>query len=227
MKVGTDGVLLGAWSRILPSDIRALDIGCGTGLIALMLAQRSEKNGLHIDAVEIDEASAEEAAANVQGSPWPGRVSVICDSVQDFSARTAARYDLIVSNPPFFSGSLLAPDPARAAARHAVSLTLDELLVSTNALLSLHGRFCVVIPSLDVTRFLETAARHGLTPGRITDVYPKPRVPAKRCLIELRRSENPLAPGEPLRDEITIELSSRHDYSPEYISLTSDFYLKF
>lgn len=227
MKVGTDGVLLGAWCRILPADTRALDIGCGTGLIALMLAQRGEKNGLHIDAVEIDEPSAEEAAANVQESPWPGRVSVIRDSVQDFSVRTAARYDLIVSNPPFFSGSLLAPDPARAAARHAVSLTCDELLASANALLSPSGRFCVVIPSLDVTRFLETSARHGLKPGRITDICPKPQAPAKRCLIELLRCENPLAPGEPLRDDITIELSSRHDYSPQYTELTSDFYLKF
>ncbi len=225
MKVGTDGVLLGAWCGVSASDRRALDIGTGTGLIALMLAQRGEHNPLTVDAVEIDADSAAEAKANIAASPWPDSVVVHACPVQHFAAATDRSYDLIVSNPPFFSDSLLPPDSARTAARHTVSLGYADLLRTASSLLAEDGRFCVVIPYEHLNGFLELSERQNLMASRLARVIPKPGAPPKRALIELvRRNQAPTAPHE---DELPVELGGRHEYSPEYVALTADFYLKF
>lgn len=225
MKVGTDGVLLGAWSVVRPSDRCALDIGAGTGLISLMLAQRGELMPLHVDAVEIDQAAYLDIEDNIAAFPLPDRITAINDSLQNFSAETINRYDVIVCNPPFFVDSLHTPDASRTVARHAVSLNYSELLGLSVKLLSPDGRLSVIIPYQQCDGFIETASGFGLSAIRLTHVYPKLGVPPKRSLIELCRHYEGHCP--PLPDSITIELSDRHDYSPEYISLTSDFYLNF
>lgn len=225
MKVGTDGVLLGAWCDIHTTDRTALDIGAGTGLISLMLAQRGEDNPLRVDAVEIDEPGADEARKNVASSPWRDKVTVINESLQDFAARTGRRYDIIVSNPPFFVDSLLPPDAARTSARHTVSLSYEELISAAAGLLNDSGRFCAVIPCDMKDAFVHRASGHGLVLRRTTSVIPKSGAVPKRALLEFVHER--YAPQTPLYGELTIELSGRHDYSPEYKVLTADFYLKF
>lgn len=237
MKVGTDGVLLGAWCGIDDADRNALDIGTGTGLIALMLAQRSEHNPLRVDAVEIDAGSASEAAANVARSPWPDRICVSHCSVQDFAGAyspitsvgfspvAGKRYDLVVSNPPYFSDSLLPPDPSRTAARHSVSLSYKELLGAASGLLSEKGRFCVIIPHEQHDGFLQLASSCDLLPDRLTAVISKPGSKPKRAMMELVR--RPYAHVSPYEDELLIESAEAGCYAAEYMSLTSDFYLKF
>lgn len=224
MKVGTDGVLLGAWCGVHESDRYALDIGTGTGLIALMLAQRGEHHPLKVDAVEIDADSAAEAAANVACSPWPDRICVSHCSVQDFAV-TDKRYDIIVSNPPYFSDSLLPPDSSRTAARHSVSLSYKELLGAASGLLSEKGRFCVIIPHEHQDGFLQLASSFNLLPGRLTAVISKPGSKPKRALIELVC--RPYAHVSPYEDKLQIESAEAGCYTAEYMSLTSDFYLKF
>lgn len=265
MKVGTDGVLLGAWCGLRDTDRYALDIGTGTGLIALMLAQRGEPNPLLVDAVEIDAASADEATENAAASPWADRIRIVNRPLQEFvsdrnaplAARTQATpdakdtpvaavpdvvtaampdtvptdrqgnarlYDLIVSNPPFFSGSLLPPDAARSAARHTVSLSYGELICSAARLLADNGRFCVIIPYEHSADFLAASREYGFSAERVTNVIPKPGAQPKRSLIQLLKGRCLSAAQV---DELLIELGERHEYSPEYKALTSDFYLKF
>lgn len=257
MKVGTDGVLLGAWCGLRDTDRYALDIGTGTGLIALMLAQRGEPNPLLVDAVEIDADSADEATENAAASPWAVRIRIVNLPLQEFvsdrNAPLTARvqavpdpkytlaaaipgagptdrpgnarpYDLIVSNPPFFSGSLLPPDAARSAARHTVSLSYGELICSAAHLLADNGRFCVIIPYEHSEDFLAVSVEYGFSAERITSVISKPGAVPKRSLMQLLKGRNF---SNPHKDELLIELGGRHEYSPEYKALTSDFYLKF
>lgn len=225
MKVGTDGVLLGAWCGVDANDRTALDIGTGTGLVALMVAQRGEDNPLAVDAVEIDAPTAEEARVNVGNSPWHDSVTVHAVSVQDFARTADRRYDLIVSNPPFFSDSLLPPDGARTAARHTVSLDYDGLVRVAAELLAERGRLCVVIPHEHAAGFRIMAQSCGMGLRRLTAVIPKPGVLPKRALMEFVRE--PYVPLVPHEEELLIELGSRHEYSDAYKELTRGFYLKF
>ena len=130
MKVGTDGVLLGAWVSLRPSDCRLLDVGTGTGVIALMLAQRAPQ--AEVTAIDIDEACAVQARGNADRSAWRARITVCCAPVQDY--RTGLPFDLLVSNPPYYDRSLLPPDAGRTTARHAVSLDSAGLLAAADRL---------------------------------------------------------------------------------------------
>lgn len=218
MKVGTDGVLLGAWAGVRPSDRRMLDIGTGTGLIALMLAQRAPEAS--VTGVDIDDVA--QARENGDASPWGDRVVFERCPVQEF--RVPEPFDLIVSNPPFFVDSLTCPDEGRTAARHAVHLPFDELRDAVLRLMALAGRFAVILPTTEAERFLAVCAgRLALT--RRTDVRTTPRHPAKRALMEFSRMG--VADAAPEISELTVGTGRHECYTPEYRALTRDFYLKF
>jgi len=219
MKVGMDGVLLGAWADVSKSD-RILDIGTGTGLIALMLAQKN--SSAHIDAIEIDHEAFDEAVQNIQQSAWCDRIQVECCPFQVYAKQTSRKYDLIVSNPPFFSNSLKAPNYNRAQARHSDSLPLEELISEAVKILSEKGRIVLVLPIESLTDIEKLANLNSLFISRLCRVKPNPQKPVFRILIELTREECFFQ-----EENLMIEFEKHHDYTPEYMALTKDFYLKF
>lgn len=240
MKVGTDGVLLGAWCDV-EGVRRVLDVGTGTGLIALMVAQRDTE--AVIDAVEIDADACAEARENFEASPWNGRLRVIhgdfldiaaeasCGSSRDsdelggsrYGHNVVGAYDLIVSNPPYFTEDTTSDDHRRATARHtSVALTYSALIASACPLLADRGRICLISPVEREAEILSAATECGLCVSRRLTVYPKPGAAPKRMLWELGRGGD----FEPRESELTIETLVHNDYTPDYIALTRDFYLK-
>ena len=217
MKVGTDGVLLGAWTPV-KSSVRILDIGTGTGLVALMLAQRSTAS---ITALEIDEVAAAQATENINRSPWKNRIEVIQQDFKHYSSKNGiSKFDTIVSNPPYFNASSKCSDEQRNKARHNDSLTYEELLAGVSGLLSQEGAFTIVIP-MDVGEQIKTLAhKYGLYPSRQLFIITKPGGTPKRTLISFRFTKQTCETEELLTE------TSRHQYSEKYIELTQDFYLK-
>ena len=223
MKVGTDGVLLGAWAGVRPADRRILDVGTGTGLIALMMAQRAPE--ALITGVDVEEVS--QARENAAASPWGGRVVFEQCPVQEFAPDE--RFDLILSNPPFFVDSLTCPDEGRTTARHAVRLPFDQLRDAVVRLLAAEGRFAVILPTDEARRFADVC-RGFLALTRSTGVRTTPRRPVKRLLMEFAhenacsglRSDSP-----PVCSELVVGTGEHEQYTPEYRALTRDFYLKF
>lgn len=224
MKVGTDGVMLGSWCDLGGMPQRVLDIGTGTGLLALMVAQRSEEWECGIDAVEIDGGSYAQACENFAASPWRNRIAAYNEPIQRFAQRIRTPYDLIVSNPPYFENSLHCPDGSRTAARHADSLSRQELIECVSACLSDGGLFSVIIPHVQTSRFCEIAERHRLYLNKWTEVSPNTQSPPHRSMLCFGRSEAEVAV---IPDRICVESGGRHIYSSEYIELTKEFYLKF
>lgn len=220
MKVGTDGVLLGAWTGLRTTDRRLLDIGTGTGVIALMLAQRAPE--AHVTGIDIADTS--QARENADASPWGARLTFATCPAQAFES--PAPFDLIVSNPPFFDDSLLCPDAGRSAARHTVTLTFDALCDAVVRLLAPTGRFAVVLPCSEVARLLR-AAGGRLAVVRRTEVRTTPRHPARRTLLELMPTAAVGPAAHPVCDELVIGTGEHECYTPEYRALTRDFYLKF
>ncbi len=225
MKVGTDGVLLGAWADLESEAGRArkqqkrrslLDVGTGTGVIALMAAQRCE--AAIVDAVEIDPAAAQQAAENARNSPWADRIHIHNVAVQNFEG---GPYDRILSNPPFFVDSLKAPDASRTVARHADTLSFADLAAAVDRLLAPDGTFSVVYPTDEAIVFQCVAEQNGLFLNRRLRVRGTPKGAFKRTLMEFSRRENSIGDGE-----LTIE-NAPLEYTEEYIRLTRDFYLKF
>lgn len=217
MKVGTDGVLLGAWAESGTAH-RILDVGTGSGLIALMLAQRSEAS---IDAIDISPEACEQALYNVNASHFKDRISVLHQDIQTF--QTSDKYDLICCNPPFFSQSLKGPDASRNLARHNDSLPVESLINKSAALLNRNGKLAVIIPSDSQTFFHHTALENGLILIRRTTVKPTPASRPKRVLLEYSLTD--VKNDQCVESELIIELE-RHIYSSDYIRLTRDFYLK-
>ena len=211
MKVGTDGVLLGAWTSV-ESAHRILDIGTGTGLVALMLAQRSLPDA-NIVALEIDEAAVGQARENVIRSPWKERVEVVQADFRKY--RSSDKFDVIVSNPPYFVDSLECPDRQRTAARHNNSLSYEDLLEGVSGLLTENGFFTVVIPA-DVKKIASIKKLYAV---RQLNVITKPGGIPKRVLITFSFSNQ-----ECIVEELLTELA-RHQYSEEYMTLTRDYYL--
>ena len=217
MKVGTDGVLLGAWCDVYDAS-SILDIGSGTGLIALMCAQRSNA---HITAIEIDETAAKEAKENFANSPWDARIEQITADFSLYYKVAEMKFDHIISNPPFFNAGLTSPETQRATARHAtVSLSFETLLQGCFSLITENGRISIIIP-YDCSQTIENiVAGLNLFISRKTIVYPNPGAEPKRILWEFSGNPQLLS-----TTELTIE-KERHIYTDEYISLTKDFYLK-
>lgn len=215
MKVGTDGVLLGAWVNI-DSVKRILDVGTGTGVIALMLAQRS--NAV-IHAIEVDKRAADQAETNVENSPWSDRVKVLQQSYQDFQYK-AKQYDLIVSNPPFFTDSLLPDGESRSIARHNLTLKIEDLVKGAAEQLTSNGKLAIIYPFREFYQVVEYALKKSMYLIRRTDVFPTPDKPVKRVLAEFSFQHKPIE-----YNELIIEEQGRHRYSHGYKSLTTDFYL--
>ena len=218
MKVGTDGVLLGAWADVEGAE-NILDIGAGTGLIAIMLAQRAED--AQIDAVEIDNHACDQAGINMKASPWSNRLNNIESSIQDFAKLSNKEYDLIVSNPPFFTGGTLSDQNDRNNVRHTVKLPNGDLLSSVRRLLKKEGRFCVILPLIEGLRFKELAQNYNFHCTKITEVKPKHDKSVERLLLQFEQTAKPV-----VKDELVIQFEKRNDFTAKYIELTKDFYLK-
>lgn len=226
MKVGTDGVLLGAWCPLATAtsegEYKVLDIGTGSGLIALMLAQRAtsiDDTPIVIDTIDIDAGAAEQAKFNFEQSPWSKLLRIYQSSLQEWQSEE--EYDLIVSNPPYFQSSLKNPDAQRATARHTDSLSYSELIKHSGRLLKNNGMLALVLPIEAEEDILSLAAAAGLLPSHITYVHTKPGKPAKRILIALRKGD---ANGNMESKHFYIE-SEDSPRSEEYRKLTEDFYL--
>lgn len=219
MKIGTDGVLLGAWTPISNNPFSILDIGAGTGIIALMLAQRS--NAEQIDALEIDEDAYEQATDNFENSSWSDRLFCYHAGLDEFVEEPEDEYDIIVSNPPFYTEDYKTENEQRDLARFADAMPFDELIEAADLLLSENGIFSVIIPYKEEGNFIALANEYQLYPLKITRVKGTPTTEIKRSLLAFTRKET----IDYTVDELIIE-TERHIYTPEYIALTKDFYLK-
>jgi len=217
MKVGTDGVILGAWTSV-DNASRILDVGTGTGLIGLMLAQRSNAA---IDAVEIDEDAYYEAKFNFEQSSWKDRLRIFHSDFNIFSKEHEQSYDLIVCNPPFFMDSLKTSDPQLAVARHNGSMTFDQLIRGSVKLLKDTGRLSVIIPSESFDEFRETARLGGFYLHQQCKVISKPGKPAVRVLLEFS-----LFKGYTESSEILIK-DDQGQFTHQFKKLTCSFYLNF
>lgn len=217
MKVGTDGVLLGAWTD---PDVAGsiLDVGTGTGLIAIMLAQRSSA---FIHGVEIEESAFRQANENAGLCPWNSRLSFFNDSFQHFARSTQHCYDLIVSNPPYFRNSLKPPAPGRQLARHEEKLSHESLFFYAASLLTASGRFCLIIPFGETENINRLALCNELYLRKQTLVRSYPGKQPSRCLVEF--SKMPVRQQDV--NEIVIRKGAGADYSTEYKTLTSAYYL--
>lgn len=218
MKIGTDSVLLGAWtgSKSDPSSI--LDIGAGTGILSLMLAQKSPAEV--IDAIEIDDAAYEQCVENFEQSPWGDRLFCYHASLEEFVEEIEEKYDLIISNPPFYKDTYKSDNDQRDLARFSDAMPFRHLVESVSKLLSKNGFFSVVIPFSEEKDFMVLASKEHLFPNRILRVKGSPSSGIKRSLIEFSFQETTAE-----IQELIIE-TSRHQYTEDYVKLTKEFYLK-
>jgi len=219
MKIGTDGVLLGAWVPIDTRPNSILDIGTGTGIIALMLAQRCDAQ--QIDALEIDENAYEQAVDNFESSPWSDRLFCFHAGLDEFVEEPEDEYDLIVSNPPFYVEDYRSDNAQRDLARFQEAMPFEDLVEAAALLLSENGVFAVIIPFKEEEKFLELAKEYELFPIKITRVKGTHETQIVRSLLAFRRYEMAVLTA----DELVIEIN-RHEYTYDYIALTKDFYLK-
>lgn len=217
MKVGTDGVLLGAWAQVA-ENAHILDIGTGTGLVALMLAQRYPN--ATITAVEIAPEAAQQATENVENSPFSERIKVLCADARMLS--DDEKFDGIVCNPPYFDETLKSPDSARTTARHNDLLTPQDLLQISTKLLKINGSLQLILPTATAKRFVDLAKAGAFALERATHIFPTPQSAEKRTLLHFCRENR----AEFVENSLVVELE-RHSYSDEYKHLTHDFYLNF
>jgi tRNA1Val (adenine37-N6)-methyltransferase len=215
-KVGTDGVILGAEASV--SGVRKiLDVGAGTGLISIMLAQRSDAE---IDSIEPDEESYNELVENVRQCKWSSGIRCLNTDLQNHSP--GYRYDLIVSNPPYFRDSLINPDTRKSRSRHTYSLPPEVLLRGVGRLLEDDGRFEVIMPYAEGNEFIAEAVEFNLFCYKIMKIKPLPSSEIRRMVLGFSRKKQ-----KPVEKFLTIEHGKRHDFTEEYRNLTKDFYLKF
>ncbi|APZ46343.1 tRNA (adenine-N(6)-)-methyltransferase [Polaribacter reichenbachii] len=221
MKIGTDGVLLGAWCTVdfYPDSI--LDIGSGTGVVALMLAQRSD--AMTIDAVELDENAYEQSVENFEQSDWGDRLYCYNGTFQEFADEIAEEeetYDLVISNPPFYTDDFESQDKARNKARFTSALSFDDLIVGVVKILSKNGKFTTIIPYKEEKNFINLANEKGLFLNRVCQVQGNPTSEIKRSLLEFSFDDIDIK-----KEHLIIEIE-RHQYTEDYNNLTKDFYLK-
>ena len=218
-KVGTDGVLLGTWVAV-SNKKSILDIGSGSGLIPLVLAQRAKH--AKIIGVEIDEASFQESSQNVSKSAWADRVTLFHETIQAYSEKNDQKFDLIVSNPPYFINSTKSPKSKKNIARHTDKLPFSDLVRVSLKHLTPEGRFALVLPKDEGKIFIQLAKEHGLFLIRLTEVRSKKDKPIERFLMEFSLIARDLE-----KNELIIQFEKRNDYTPDYIKLTKDFYTIF
>lgn len=218
MKVNTDGILLGAWSQ-LNNATTILDIGSGTGLIALMLAQRACTKA-QIFGVEIEQAAAQQASFNASQSPWSINVQIINQDIQSFSLTHMAKFDLIVSNPPYFTNALKAPTKGRELARHNDGLSFEQLLHSASLLASNNAHFSLILPCDEAQRLLTISEKFGWNLKHLCLVSTVTGKAPSRSLIELVRAES----TTPKQTALTIR-DNTNKYTDEFIQLCKDYYL--
>lgn len=219
MKIGTDGVLLGSYA-VQYSFQYALDIGTGSGLIALMMAQAQA--GI-IHGVEIDPEAYQQACENVSASPWPSQIRLFEGGIQHFTPEGIPGYELIVCNPPYFRNSLLPDCNSRARARHTHSLQPHELFQQVQRLLAPCGYFLCIIPADERTTYTAEGMHHGLFIQKIIEIHPTPQKPPKRLVMVFCKEKQ----GMPTMEKLVIEQGERHDYTQAYKTLTGAFYLNF
>ena len=219
MKIGTDGVLLGSWVKpeIEPTNI--LDVGTGTGIISLMLAQRFAS--AEIEAIEIDPDAYEQAVSNFENSPWGDRMFCYHASFQEFFQEMNETYDLIISNPPFFSATQKSPDDQRNTARFEDALPFEHLFYGASKLLSENGTFALVVPFNQEEKIIEIAKQMHLLPVKITRVRGNAAAEIKRSLLEFQFT----SPERKTIDNVLILEKERHNYTDEYANMAKDFYL--
>jgi tRNA1Val (adenine37-N6)-methyltransferase len=223
MKVGTDGVLLGAWADVSNTKM-LLDIGTGTGVIAIMLAQRTlNTEGVKVHAVEIDPFAAFQAKENMEKCPFSERLGSVNDSIQSFAKSVSLQYDLIVSNPPFFTGGTFSSNQDKTNVRHTVKLPHGDLLQATRSLLAKDGKFCVILPLIEGLRFIDIAKTYGFYCTKKTEVFTLTDKAVERLLLQFE-SKN-----KEMETDVLIMLNSqkRNDYTEAYKELTKDFYTIF
>lgn len=213
MKVGTDGVLLGAWA--LPEGERILDVGTGTGVIALMLAQKNPK--YKIDAIDINIEAVKQADKNFIGSPWSENLSALHVDIRNY--KPGHKYDLIISNPPYFINSTPAPDSDRLKARHAVELSFEDLLMAADDLFNEQGKLSIILPYNEGLSFINLAEEKQFFPEYITEFHSRKNKPAERLLMTFSRNKLPLK-----KDKL-IHYSENNEWSEAYKTLTRDFYI--
>lgn len=218
MKIGTDSVLLGAWTSLNNNPFSVLDIGAGTGVLSLMIAQRS--NAQNIEALEIDTDAFEQCAENFENSSWADRLFCYHASLLEFVEEVEDEFDLIICNPPFYSEDYKTNNQARDLARFNDAMPFEHLIYAVANLLSENGVFSVVIPHKEEVRFIELASKVGLFFNRILHVKGTPDSQIKRSLIEFSFQKK-----ETKISTLVLE-NSRHNYTEDYINLTKGFYLK-
>jgi tRNA1Val (adenine37-N6)-methyltransferase len=218
MKIGTDSVLLGAWTSIEANPFSILDIGAGTGVLSLMLAQRCHAEV--IEAIEIDDNAYEQCVDNFEQSLWNDRLFCYHASLKELAEDIEDTFDLIICNPPFYAEDYKTENLQRDLARFQDAMPFEHLLESVVALLSEEGMFSVIIPFTEEDKFIDLASKIQLFPKRITHVKGTPSSEIKRSLIEFSflQTEREIS-------ELIIE-TARHTYTEDYINLTKDFYLK-
>ena len=218
MKIGTDGILIGAWTSI-QDQYSILDIGAGTGILALMLAQRSDAE--QIDALEIDEDAYEQCVENFENSPWADRLFSYHAALDEFVEEMKdEKYDLIISNPPFHSTGSSEDRSSREVARFQDALPFEELVWGVASLLSENGNFSLIIPKEEEENFIRLASEQKLFPNKITDVKGTSSSKVKRSLISFSFHRSEIKKSELILEE------SRHEYTPEYQKMVAPFYLK-
>lgn len=217
MKIGTDGVLLGAWTP-LPVSGNALDIGCGSGLVSMLIAQRNPL--LTITAVEIEPDAAAMAGNNIACSPFADRIEVICSDIRNYQKHKQHKFDLIVSNPPYFQTALKGKENNRNRARHDLTLNFDELSETVSLLLQETGVFALILPHASFDNFRNIAAGYGIFPSGITYVLHRPEAPYNRVLATFGKRSI-------VRPTVTslIIMDNDKEYSQQYLELVRDFYL--
>ncbi len=218
MKVGTDGVLLGAATSLKNKPQSILDVGAGTGIVALMMAQRS--NAEIVDAIEFDGDAYEQCVDNFEASPWSDRLFCYHASFQEFTGEMDESYDLIVSNPPFYTETVASGSASRDLARQNGSLPFVQLIEGVDLLLSENGIFSLIMPLSEENKVVGLAKNKGLYPFEILRIRGNPKAPFKRSIVQFSHTKSTIT-----EKELIIELK-RHQFTSEYIELTKDFHLK-
>lgn len=218
MRIGTDAVLLGAWTNAEQAQ-KILDIGTGTGVIALMLAQRSEAE---ITGIEIEKNASLEAAENAQNSPWAKRVKIVHSSFQDFVKNTSENFDLIVSNPPFYINDMRPKNNNLAVARHSDRLPLYDLAKGAEKLLTANGKLALVLPVFSAQKFIRLAENYNLHLAALAEIKPNEKKETHRFLMEFSKTKKQLK-----REIIAIRTATNDNFTEKYKNLTRDFYLNF